>query len=68
MNILQVEQLSVLYGKTMILPKLNLTVAAEKITTIIGPNGCGKSTLLKAMGRIIKPLHDKIYLRGKELQ
>jgi iron complex transport system ATP-binding protein len=68
MNILQVEQLSVSYGKTMILHKLNLSVAAGKITTIIGPNGCGKSTLLKAMGRIIKPLHGKIYFRGEELR
>lgn len=67
MSILRVEQLSVAYGKTLILQKLDLAVAAGKITTIIGPNGCGKSTLLKAMGRIIKPVHGKIYLQGEDL-
>ncbi|MGD8400614.1 MAG: ABC transporter ATP-binding protein [Bacillota bacterium] len=67
MNILQVEQLCVSYGKASILHKLDLAIAAEKITTIIGPNGCGKSTLLKALGRIIKPTHGQVYLHGEEL-
>jgi iron complex transport system ATP-binding protein len=67
MGILRVEQLDAGYGKTMILNDINLTVAAAKITSIIGPNGCGKSTLLKTMGRITPQWRGKVYLHGKDL-
>jgi iron complex transport system ATP-binding protein len=67
MSILRVEKLRVCYGRNVILHDLDLTVAAGKITAIIGPNGCGKSTLLKAMGRIIRPQQGAVYLHGTDL-
>jgi iron complex transport system ATP-binding protein len=67
MGILRVEKVDVGYGKTAILNDINLTIAAAKITSIIGPNGCGKSTLLKTMGRIIPQRRGKVYLHGQEL-
>ncbi len=67
MSILRVEKLRVCYGRTVVLHDLNLSVAADKITSIIGPNGCGKSTLLKAMGRIIRQQQGQVYLHGEDL-
>ncbi len=67
MSILRVENLRVGYGQTPIIDALNLTVAAAKITAIIGPNGCGKSTLLKTIARIIRPQRGKVYLHGEDL-
>jgi branched-chain amino acid transport system ATP-binding protein len=47
--ILQVEGLSVRYGKVEALHDGKLTVGAGQIVSVIGPNGAGKSTLLNAI-------------------
>ena len=47
--ILQVDGLSVRYGKVEALHDGKLTVGAGQIVSVIGPNGAGKSTLLNAI-------------------
>jgi len=46
---LQVEDLSVAYGKVDALQHARLHVAEGSIVTVIGPNGAGKTTLLGAI-------------------
>lgn len=58
--ILQVESLSVRYGKVEALHDGKLTVGAGQIVSVIGPNGAGKSTLLNAiMGALPQTGHAK---------
>ncbi|WP_087048675.1 ABC transporter ATP-binding protein [Caballeronia ptereochthonis] len=58
--ILQVEGLSVRYGKVEALHDGKLTVGAGQIVSVIGPNGAGKSTLLNAiMGALPQTGHAK---------
>lgn len=52
---LEVKNLSVSYGKKLILDNINTTFEEGKITVILGPNGCGKTTLIK---EIIKQYAD----------
>lgn len=52
---LEVKNLSVSYGKKLILDNINMTFEEGKITVILGPNGCGKTTLIK---EIIKQYAD----------
>jgi branched-chain amino acid transport system ATP-binding protein len=47
--ILEVENLSVGYGKVEALHHVSLNVGAGEIVTVIGPNGAGKTTLLSAI-------------------
>ncbi len=47
--ILQIENLTVFYGKAMSLEKVSLGVESGQIAAIIGPVGAGKSTLLDAV-------------------
>jgi phosphate transport system ATP-binding protein len=51
-NKIQMQDVSVYYGKFRALTDINLTVQANKITAIIGPSGCGKSTLLRSFNRM----------------
>ncbi|MFY9314468.1 MAG: ABC transporter ATP-binding protein [Burkholderiales bacterium] len=46
---LEVEDLSVAYGKVEALHGANLRVAEGSIVTVIGPNGAGKTTMLGAI-------------------
>ncbi|GAB7534552.1 ABC transporter ATP-binding protein [Burkholderia sp. 3C] len=47
--ILEVDGLSVRYGKVEALRGVSIRVAAGQIVSVIGPNGAGKSTLLNAI-------------------
>jgi len=50
--ILYTKDLNLYYGKFQALKDVNLSIAENKITSIIGPSGCGKSTLLRVFNRM----------------
>ena len=51
---LEASGLQIGYGDHVIVNQMDVSIARNKITTIIGPNGSGKSTLLKALTRLIR--------------
>ncbi len=50
--ILQLNQLSLTYGKQPVVTELSLSVDAGDWLAILGRSGCGKSTLLKAIAKL----------------
>ena len=52
MNILEIQNLHLWYGKFEALKGIDLSVPEHEITALIGPSGCGKSTLLKTINRM----------------
>ena len=50
--VVEVQDLSLWYGKTRALTEVSLRFARNKITALIGPSGCGKSTLLRSINRM----------------
>jgi branched-chain amino acid transport system ATP-binding protein len=52
-NALDVERLSVAYGKVLAVRGVSLAVAPGTIVTVIGPNGAGKTTLLSAIAGLL---------------
>ena len=54
------EDVSLGYGKNILLPHLNFTIQEGDYLGIVGPNGVGKTTLLKAILGLQKPLEGKI--------
>ena len=52
-NVLDVEHLSVAYGKVLAVRDVSLHVAPGTIVTVIGPNGAGKTTLLAAIAGLL---------------
>ena len=53
--ILEVQGLSVAYGKVAAINSASLKVDAGQIVTVIGPNGAGKTTLLAAIMGALPP-------------
>ena len=49
---MEVNCVSVYYGKFQALADVNISIAPTKITALIGPSGCGKSTLLRSLNRM----------------
>jgi branched-chain amino acid transport system ATP-binding protein len=48
-RVLEVDDLSVAYGKVAAVTRAKLSVGQGQIVTVIGPNGAGKTTLLAAI-------------------
>jgi ABC-type Mn2+/Zn2+ transport system ATPase subunit len=60
--LLTLEQVSVGYGRQVVLSDVNLTLRGGSFTGLLGPNGSGKSTLLKTVLGIFPPLGGQIRL------
>ncbi|MGG0665170.1 ATP-binding cassette domain-containing protein [Viridibacillus arvi] len=50
---IQVKEISKLFGKKVVVDKVSVDIQRGKITSFIGPNGAGKSTLLSMVSRLL---------------
>jgi phosphonate transport system ATP-binding protein len=50
-----------------VLQNIDVEVAAEGITAIIGPSGTGKSTLIRCINRLVEPTAGAILFEGRDL-
>ncbi len=62
---INVEALSVSYGDTIALDRVDLAVAARSTCAIIGPTGCGKSTLLYALAGLVRSNQGQVMIGGE---
>jgi branched-chain amino acid transport system ATP-binding protein len=65
-DLLQVEDLSVFYGKAQALEKVNLHVREGEFVSIVGLNGAGKTTLFNAISGLI-PYSGTVKIGGQSL-
>jgi osmoprotectant transport system ATP-binding protein len=55
------------FGSTQVFDELDLSIAADRVTAIIGESGSGKSTLLEMINGIIQPDSGQIRVFGAQL-
>jgi ABC-2 type transport system ATP-binding protein len=53
--VIQTQNLSRSYGRTVALKALDLTVPKHAIYALVGPNGAGKTTIIKVLMNILRP-------------
>ncbi|QNE18496.1 ABC transporter ATP-binding protein [Kribbella qitaiheensis] len=63
----ELEEVTVQFGRTVALEGLNLTVAAGETVALLGPSGSGKSTALKAIAGFVRPSRGRIRLAGVDV-
>lgn len=66
--LLRVKDLSVYYGKAMVLENVSLEVAQGAVVTIIGANGAGKSTILKVLSGLWPSTSGEVYFDNKKIE
>jgi branched-chain amino acid transport system ATP-binding protein len=66
--IIQVKQVSKIFGGLTAVNQVELDVAYESIYSIIGPNGAGKTTLFNCISGFYKPEKGQILFTGDPIQ
>ena len=66
-NILEIENLDVIFGKSIAIQDVNIQIPEGSIVTLIGSNGAGKSTTLNAVAGIVKPASGTIRFMGEDV-
>ena len=61
---LEIEKLTLAYGKAPAVSDLDLTVGEGEAVSLISPNGAGKTTTLTAITGLIKPASGTIRFKG----
>jgi iron complex transport system ATP-binding protein len=64
---LEVDNLTLAYGKTIVIDGMSFSVHKGEMLGLIGPNGSGKSTLIKALSHVITPRSGCVILDGKDI-
>ena len=64
---LEVNNIKVAYGKTVVIHELSLKVKKGELVTLLGANGAGKSTTLKTIVGLLKPLEGEIIYEGEDI-
>jgi phospholipid/cholesterol/gamma-HCH transport system ATP-binding protein len=65
--IIKVRDLSVGYGETVLLERLNFDVCRGEVFVILGGSGSGKSTLLKHMIGLLEPVSGSVIIDGDDI-
>ena len=64
---LEVNNLTLAYGKTTVIDTMSFSVNRGEMLGLIGPNGSGKSTLIKAISHVIAPRSGFITIDGRDV-
>lgn len=67
MSLLEVKNLSIMFGGLCAVDDFNLSVEKGELIAIIGPNGAGKTTVFNMLTGIYKPTTGSIQLEGKDM-
>jgi len=66
-TIIEFKNISLAYGKRLILDKINFSINEGQIFGMLGPNGVGKSTIFNLITGLIMPKDGKILIKGQDV-
>ncbi len=66
--LLELDDVTVAYGRTPALRGVSLEVAAGEVVALLGANGAGKTTALRTVSGLLRPLRGDVRLDGRSLR
>ncbi len=67
MSHLQLQSLTVGYGKAAAVHGIDLSVARGELVSLLGPSGCGKTTTMRAVAGLLMPSAGRVLLEGEDI-
>jgi putative ABC transport system ATP-binding protein len=67
MNLLELRDISKIYGSVKALQNINLSVRQGEWLAIMGPSGSGKTTMMNIIGCMDKPSDGSVILDGRDI-
>ena len=64
---IEMQNVSLGYGRKLVLQDVTLKVMPGEMVGLIGPNGCGKSTIIRTLSRIIPVRSGKVLLNERDI-
>ena len=65
--VVDIQHLSVFYGRQMAVRDLSLTIPRGEVFGFIGPNGAGKTTTIKVLATLLKPTIGSVRILGTDV-
>ncbi|WP_425040662.1 ABC transporter ATP-binding protein [Primorskyibacter sp. S187A] len=59
--------LTLSYGQTVAVPRLNLDIREGELIALLGPSGCGKTTTMRAIAGLLAPTAGRIEIDGADM-
>ena len=66
-SFVSLNNLTLAYGDTVAVPKLNLDIQKGELLTLLGPSGCGKTTTMRAIAGLLNPRSGTIVIDGTDV-
>lgn len=66
MKLIEIKNLSKIFGRKYALKDINLDIESGKIIGLLGSNGSGKTTLIKLINDLIVPSKGEILIKGEK--
>lgn len=66
-DLVRAENLSVMFGRQMVLRNIQLSIPRGQTLAIIGESGCGKTVLLKTLVGLVKPVSGRVLFDDDDL-
>ena len=64
MEVLRCDNLTLAYGRDVVISELDLSILEGDFLCVVGPNGSGKTTLINGILGLLKPKSGKVILNG----
>ncbi|MFF8509964.1 ABC transporter ATP-binding protein [Streptomyces sp. NPDC015492] len=61
------DAVSVAYGGTTVLDRLDLTVEPGEVMALLGPSGSGKTTALRAVAGFVRPASGRVFIGDRDV-
>ena len=63
---IRICDLTVGYGKKIVVSNINQEISKGEFISLLGPNGSGKTTILRTLSRLLLPIKGVVKINGLE--